>query len=480
MKRGFVIFLTIVAIISIVVVAGYLGLQRARGSEDAVPVEPVTVRATRGDVEQTVVAPGRVVATGNVVLAPRVGGRVMSVVALPGYLVSAGDILVQLDRLQLEEDLDAARLALEQAAAQHDYVVAEAKLNLRIAEARVMQATAQLPSTAAAEASLAVAEAELQLARRGASEGEVLAAEADLANADVNRRLAQAAYDRVSHRADIGALPESVELQKATNAHIAAQARYDSVLVGPDPALVASAEARRQQALALLDGVRAERGAAEEGLAMARTDVQLQQLALRHLGRGIDPALMRAINQAEANLAATSITAPFDGVVLEVAVRPGESVVAGSPVVVLSDPSAIEIVATIIEEDLPSVAIGQLVEVFFDAAPDEDAVAGTVTRIVPQRTDDARPLYPVYISVDVVPSGIAPGMTADGSIIIDKRVAVLRLPKALVRARSDGSAQVEVWTGDAVQARTVQVGLRGDAYVEIVHGMNEGEAVVAQ
>ena len=79
-----------------------------------------------------------------------------------------------------------------------------------------------------------------------------------------------------------------------------------------------------------------------------------------------------------------------------------------------------------------------------------------------------------------MPPGIAPGMTADGSIIIDKRVAVLRLPQALVRARSDGSAQVEVCTGDSAEARSVQVELRGDAYVEIIDGLSEGEAVVAR
>jgi multidrug efflux pump subunit AcrA (membrane-fusion protein) len=49
-----------------------------------------------------------------------------------------------------------------------------------------------------------------------------------------------------------------------------------------------------------------------------------------------------------------------------------------------------------------------------------------------------------------------------------------------VRARSDGTAKVEVWANGQVEERTIQVGLRGDVYVEILDGLREGEQVVAQ
>jgi len=50
----------------------------------------------------------------------------------------------------------------------------------------------------------------------------------------------------------------------------------------------------------------------------------------------------------------------------------------------------------------------------------------------------------------------------------------------VVRARSDGSAQVEVWVNDHAEPRTVQVGLRGDSFVEILSGLEAGEQVVSQ
>jgi multidrug efflux pump subunit AcrA (membrane-fusion protein) len=103
-----------------------------------------------------------------------------------------------------------------------------------------------------------------------------------------------------------------------------------------------------------------------------------------------------------------------------------------------------------------------------------------VARIVPQRLPGDRPLYPIYIAASSLPDGLLAGMTVDSSIVVDSRHDVLRLPRVLVRARSDGTATVQVWTGSGIEERTVQVGLRGDLYVEVVGGIEEGEEVVTQ
>jgi hypothetical protein len=89
-------------------------------------------------------------------------------------------------------------------------------------------------------------------------------------------------------------------------------------------------------------------------------------------------------------------------------------------------------------------------------------------------------LYHVYVALEELPEGLLPGMTVDASIVIAQRIDVLRLPRALVRAGSGETAQVEVWADGHTQKRTVQVGLRGDVYVEILDGLREGEQVVGQ
>ena len=123
--------------------------------------------------------------------------------------------------------------------------------------------------------------------------------------------------------------------------------------------------------------------------------------------------------------------------------------------------------------------VGQSVNSYFDALPDT-AVTGHVVRIVPQRTADAQPEYPIYVALDTVPDHLAGGMTADGSIVIAQQSNVLRLPRAVVHAHSDGTANVDVWDGEQVTTHSVRVGLRGDSYVEILSGLAEGDQVVAQ
>jgi HlyD family secretion protein len=480
MKRRLIILLTLVMAITIVGMAAFWGYRTAQPPETTEAEAPVTVPVTRGRVERSIEAPGKVVNRDEVVLTPGVGGHVTAIFARPGDVVDAGDLVVQLDTTQLEEALTAARLSLERARAEHGSRQSEARLALRIAEARLSQATEQSPSIAEATAAVAAAEAELRLAQQGPSPQALIAAQAEMANAEAALRLAQSAYDQVRHRSDIGMLPQSVELEQATNAYNAAKARYDSLLRGPEPAAVDSAQAHLQTAQARLDQVLAEQEVNAQSVIIAQAEVERARLAVEELAWGIDPSLEQAVRQAEVDLASASLTAPSDGVVVQVDARPGETVPAGSPVVVMVDPNAVEIEVTVIEEDLPLVEVGQLVEVYFDAAPDLEAISGEVARIVPERTEDARPLYPVYVSVDQMPEGIAPGMTAESAIVIDRRSEVLRLPRVLVSAPSNGSARVEVWADGQVEERSVQLGLRGDVYIEILNGLSEGEAVVGE
>jgi len=66
-------------------------------------------------------------------------------------------------------------------------------------------------------------------------------------------------------------------------------------------------------------------------------------------------------------------------------------------------------------------------------------------------------------------------MSVDGSIVIAQKDNVLRLPRAVVRARPDGTAQIQVWAHGQIEKRQVKVGLKGDSYTEILSGLSAGE-----
>jgi HlyD family secretion protein len=478
--RRLMISTVIVLIVALVGGAGYLGFRGAQVKDTVALQAPPTVPVTRGDVQQTVIAPGQLVGTREMVLGMEVGGQLAEINVRPGDTVRVGDGLARLDPMPLEQALALARLKLAQAEAERERQLAEAQLAVQTAEARLAQAHTRFPALAASKAALAAAQAELRQLLEGPDEGELIPARAELASAEAAVRQAQAAYDQMSWRSDMATQRQAVELERATNTHAAAKARVDILLRGASAASIASAQARVKQAQGEVDRVLAEQSASGQEVAILEVEIESAHIALQRLQAGMDPLLVWEMDDAEKDLAAATMEAPFDGVVLKVMATPGETVSPGTEVILLADPAAVEVRTTVIEEDLPLVQIGQPVDVFFDARPDA-AVQGRVARIVPQRiSGEDRPLYHVYVALVRVPEGIVAGMTADASIAIAQRSDVLRLPRALVRARSDGRAQVKVWTNGLAEDRTIRVGLRGDVYVEVLEGLREGERVVGE
>ena len=71
-------------------------------------------------------------------------------------------------------------------------------------------------------------------------------------------------------------------------------------------------------------------------------------------------------------------------------------------------------------------------------------------------------------------------MTSDTAITIAKHEGVLCLPRAVVRASGGDMTTVKVWDGIQENIQEIKIGLRGDTYVEIVSGLNEGAQVVTR
>lgn len=191
-------------------------------------------------------------------------------------------------------------------------------------------------------------------------------------------------------------------------------------------------------------------------------------------------ALVQAkYDAAKAVMESLEIKAPFDGVVFAVTAESGATYQAEATLFTVGDPKALEVKANITEEDFPIVAVGQAVEIFFDARADI-TVQGKVNRVIPQRIEGDRPRYNIYITLDEVPDGLADGMTADSAITIQKREGALCLPRSIVRASGVDTVTLKVWVNNTTERREVTVGLRGDSNVEIVSGLSEGDQVIIQ
>jgi len=516
MKRWQIFLLSVLAI-TIVGGAGYLGFQGTlpfTQVETPEPIEvPPTVTVSRGDVQKTIITPGQLVNYKTIDIPAGTSGLVEAVYMRPGETVRAGDVLVELGgQEQLQADLTAAEITLLEAQRAVDDIFSNAALNQAEALQSIstaqqtlntlavdvhLQQTEALQSITEAQEAVRVAEYHLNSLDAIASEASVTAAQSDVTIAAQALKQAEEDYEPYRDKPDNNLNKAYYGATWASAQQIYdAKLRQLNTLTGSASDLtIAQMEAELAVAQAQLVQAQATYNAVADGippaeLAVAQAQLAQAQAAFDALEDGIDPAeltLSQAnlkqsqlnLSLAEANLEALQITAPFDGVILEVSVQVGEMISEGSNLLQIADPQALEVLVSIVEEDYPLVEVGQPVELYFDAAPDLEA-AGLVERIVPKRMDRSIPQYHAYISIDDLPELLVEGMTADAAIILDGNADVLRLPRALVQANSDGTATVSVWIKDHVEERVVTVGMRGDTFIEILSGLMEGEKVVGQ
>jgi len=379
------------------------GKAAAHALEEGEIVAPPAADSSAVEVAQDdyqVVAEAVVLPVEHATLSMQASGVVAELAVEEGATVEAGQLILRLQDAhqqaavaQAEAGLASARARLagleagprnpEIAAAQASLDAAQARL------ARLEQGT-RVEELTAARASLQAAQASLERLYAGPDEHTRIAADADLDNAEAALRQAQAAYDLVADRGDIMMLPQSLALEQATNAYEAAKARYQALFADPDADVVANARARVAQAEATVELL--EEPVTENEIAEAEAMVRQAQAQLDLLLAGVrdqeiaaaaslvDEA-QAALQQAQAGLVDTELRAPFSGTVASLAVKVGEQVVAGQPVVQLADLSQWQVETDDLTElDVVRVHEGDPVEVTFDAI-EGLKLAGTVARI---------------------------------------------------------------------------------------------------
>jgi len=155
-----------------------------------------------------------------------------------------------------------------------------------------------------------------------------------------------------------------------------------------------------------------------------------------------EAALVQAksqLNTAVVNREHTVITAPIDGIIIQRAVEPGQTVNAGMSApklfVIAADLTKMQVNANIDEADVGTMRPGQHVTFRVDAFP-TDIFTGTVQQVRLQPTTVQNVVtYQTVIEVPNQQYKLKPGMTANVTIEIARKSNVLRLPSAATRFR---------------------------------------------
>ncbi len=177
-----------------------------------------------------------------------------------------------------------------------------------------------------------------------------------------------------------------------------------------------------------------------------------------------------------ANLAYTSIEAPFSGVITEKYIELGELATPGRPLLRLVDPSRLRLETTVPETDIAALATGEEVEVRLDAIGDEPITA-TVTQIIPS-ADPATHSFLVRAELPPLP-GLKRGLFGRMSFTVGKRSGIL-LPKEAVHRAGELTRVYVADAGDVIRSRLVKLGKDHQNRVEVLSGLVPGERVLAR
>jgi len=425
MTRGKKIWLTLAGAAAVAATA-LLGVHLSRRGV----VEVQSGRVLREDLAAVVTASGEIRPKTFVNVGANAFGKIVKLYVKEGDRVRKGQMLAQLENVQPQAEVAAARAS--QRAAEADYQAALETLKTNIAD------------------------------------------------------LERAKSDLAQKQQDWKRTQELYEAQLiARNDYDAAQNAHQTALSG-----VSQAEARIQQA----------RAAAEA----AKRRIAVQKANLLH---------------NEDVLSKTEYRAPFDGMVTNLPVREGETVVVGiqnspgSTLMTLAETSVITAEVMVDEADIVHVQLGQPAELSIDAIPKKifkgevseignNALVrstGVATSQAMGATQEAKD-FKVVVTLEELPEQLRPGLSATAKITTASRTGVLSIPIQALTVRSKRELEPEkraqpetiaqrkeykekvqgVFAIREGRARFVPVetGIMGTSEIEVTSGLSEGDEIV--
>ena len=275
-------------------------------------------------------------------VSPRVTGSVLAVRVSENQIVKEGDILAEIDPVDLQIGVDQATAAVAQAQAQLD--AEDPSVSITVTSNKSAVSTAQSDIQAASAA-------------LGAARKDVQQLTAQLAQAQANNRTAQMDKDRSEKLVAQGAVSQS-DFDTRMNTAAASAAAVDAL----EQSLAAARDRVLQQQAQLV----ALQSRLSEVTSNAPRQVATRQASVIMRQAALDLAKSQ-LAQAKNNLSYAHIRAPISGVVAKKSVALGDHVTPGQLVVAISQIDQLYVTANYRETQLEAVHPGQPATVHVDA-----------------------------------------------------------------------------------------------------------------
>jgi membrane fusion protein (multidrug efflux system) len=285
----------------------------------------------------------------------RIGGHVLNVLVGDEQMVKAGDVLVQLDRQDLEVAL------------------AKAQADLADAEAGLASARNDVPITSIATSSTltgARSAHEDATVAVDMAQQQVGAAQARLTVAQANVKVAQATQTKTAQDVErYRGLAAKEEISKQTLDQAIAADNAARATVEAQQAAVIEAQQNIATGQRAVEQARAKVRQAESGVEAASSGPeQVKAIQMRAQGAAARVAQMKAgVDQAQLNLSYATITAQTSGIIGRKAVDAGQNISPGQQLMSIVAIDDVWVTANFKETQLKEMKIGQKADIEVDA-----------------------------------------------------------------------------------------------------------------
>lgn len=234
---------------------------------------------------------------------------------------------------------------------------------------------------------------------------------------------------------------------------------------------------------------------------LAEAEAHLKQLketfALKRQAEAADIRILeiqrdraeKALEHAKGNVEKMVIRSPMDGLIVlnptykgtrMVDPQEGDEVRPGGNIMLVVDPSAMQVYARVNQVDLQQVRIGQPAEIRLDAYPDL-VFPGKVESISALATSGSSSKrirhFMATVSIQGSNPRLLPDLTASVDIPVESRDEVLMLPRSAI-VQENGSAAVELQVNGKHERRSVKLGPVNEIDAVIESGLEEGMVVL--
>ena len=496
-------------LLALVTACGSSGSPGASGDATPTPLptpvvlEKPTYTVEFGTVVETLEFTGRASPVQQQELFFETGGNVSQVNVARGDWVKAGDVLAELEVDDLQKQLAQKKIGLETSQLKFEQAQIDATEAITTSLAKLEEAKANLKTAKLTSAN--------DLAAARAS---VTSAETSLANAKLNLTIVQNSdvvaknprdrqneyewyqvnYAEMQKKYEAGQITKE-RLDLEYNNLMEAKERYEAAVAQAELALsqaeaqVTQAEENLRQAKAKLSELLAA-GTVEEAEAaveqaqkdyeQAIADADPDSFNLRLLALDLEQAKLD-IQDLEDQIASAQLVAPFDGQVLSLNVKAGDTVAAYDALGVVADPAKLEITAELSSDELSLMALEQQARITLRNRPGEtfDGAVRQLPYPYGGTTIDTGDDTAAHIEITGEVT-LTVGELATVSIILQQKENVLWLPPAAIRTYQ-GRNFVVVQNADGTQKRVdVLLGITTDERDEIVSGLSQGQIIVGE